>query len=105
MLVPDHARVGPSMPPLNAARRSERRTATAADLARLGRLAACLVALALPTFGIVAADTVHRVATSGATQAAASGSPSGRAAAFDGVSRAGSPVRETLLTLDRDASR
>ncbi|TXM91432.1 hypothetical protein FV219_21175 [Methylobacterium sp. WL122] len=100
-----HAFVGRPMAPLNAARRSERRTATAADLSRLGRIAACLVALALPTFGIVAADTAHRVAPSGATQAAASGSPSRRAAAFDGVSRAGSPVWETLLTLDRDTSR
>ena len=105
MLEQKHALVGLPMPPLSQALRSDRRTATGADLSRLGRLAACLVAFALPAFGIVAADTVHRVATSGATQVAASGSPSRRAAAFDGASRAGSPVREALLTLDRDASR
>ncbi|TXM98432.1 hypothetical protein FV222_14440 [Methylobacterium sp. WL103] len=100
-----HAFVGRHMAPLNAARRSERGTATGPDLSRHGRLAACLVALALPTFAIVAAETAHRVAPSGATQAAASGSPSRRAAAFDGVSRAGSPVWETLLTLHRDTIR
>ena len=83
-----------------------RRPRAGADLSRLGRLAACLVALALPAFGIVAADTVRRVATPKAMQAAASGSPSEDAAVADGVSRAGDPVRETLLiTSERDLSR
>ena len=105
MTEPKSALVGLRMPPLTADRRIEPRIAPGADLSRLGRLAACLVALALPAIGIVAADTVHRVAAPGAMQAAASGSPSRRAAAYDGASRAGSPVRVALLTVERGARR
>ncbi|TXN60180.1 hypothetical protein [Methylobacterium sp. WL6] len=103
---PKPALVCRPMPPLNATLRRDRRPPGGTTLSRLGRLAACLVALALPALGIAAADTVHRVATPGALQAAAPGSPSRAAAVLDGASRVGSPVREALLlTPDRDPRR
>ncbi len=106
MTEPKRALVCRSLPPLDAAPRMHRRPRAGADLLRLGRLAACLVAFALPAFGIVAADTVHRVATPKTTQAAASGSPSQDAAVADGASRTGFPVREALLiTSERNPRR
>ncbi|MFK5595937.1 hypothetical protein ACFZ8E_02860 [Methylobacterium sp. HMF5984] len=97
MTEPKRILVGLRMPPLIADLRGARQIPAGADLSRLGRLAACLAALALPAIGVVAADRVHRVAVPGAMQAAAPGFPSRQAAAYDGASRAGNPVREALL--------
>ena len=95
MSEPRRILVAPSLPPLAAtAHRAARLTL---DLSRLRRLAACLVALALPVIGITAADTVHRVGTPEAMQAAAPRSPSAGAAAADGASRTAPVVREARL--------
>ncbi|MCJ2087835.1 hypothetical protein MKK88_17870 [Methylobacterium sp. E-005] len=92
--------VGNALPPLRIEDLAVNRSCTDNPMPRLGRILCVLAALALPAFGIAAADTVHRIGGTKASQAAAPVNPSDGAAA---PTRAVTPAR--VLRTARTALR
>ncbi|MDP4004215.1 hypothetical protein [Methylobacterium sp. NEAU K] len=97
-----------ALPPLTLPTPVSRRSRQTNPLPRLRRIACVLAALALPAFGIAAADTVHRVGEAKASQAAAPVNPSDGAAAPSGGTtpvRARRAVRTATLDVSRGEVR
>ncbi|MCJ2058591.1 hypothetical protein MKL09_18810 [Methylobacterium sp. J-048] len=79
--------VAEALPPLTLPEATPHRSRPTDPMPRLRRIACLLTALALPALGIAAADTVHRVGETKASQAAAPVTPQDGAAAPSGARR------------------